>query len=388
MKRLWRLVLIMGCVWSMSAVAEGKTLEVGAEKPYRVPSQAIAATGDGDTILIQAGVYRNDWAQVRADNLTIRGVGGEAVLSSYGMIPNRKAIWVVKGDNVRIENVEFRGARVRDRNGAGIRQEGRNLTLRRCSFFNNQNGILGGSGDCVVDVQHCEFGHNSLVASPGTHNLYIGRCKQLIFKYNYSHHAKMCHLLKSRARENIIMYNRLSDEESGSSSYVMNLPNGGRALIVGNILHQGPRCQNRTVVAYGEEGVREDGNALWFINNTVINDCERGRPTFVSINKLSEDFRPFLLNNVFVGKGQVTNCSKAVLRSNFTGRVPEAGFVDRELWNLRLKEGSPCIDSGISLQEVGKGVAPTPARHYLHPMGSEERPDDGELDIGAYEYSE
>ncbi|MFW5735249.1 MAG: hypothetical protein ACOCWR_09325, partial [Oceanidesulfovibrio sp.] len=82
-------------------------------------------------------------------------------------------------------------------------------------FFDNENGILGGHGDSVLDIRHCEFGRNSLVARPGTHNLYIGRAKKLIFQFNYSHHAKEAHLLKSRAVENIIAYNRIADEHDG-----------------------------------------------------------------------------------------------------------------------------------------------------------------------------
>lgn len=380
----WVMTVLWVGVLAVSAHAE--VLEVGRAKDYRVPSEAIAAAQDGDVIRIEAGVYRNDWATIRADDLTIRAVGGEAVLTSHGLISNRKAIWVVKGDNITIQNVEFRGARVRDRNGAGIRLEGNGLVLRRCGFFDNENGILGGSGDCVVDIQHCEFGHNSLVARPGTHNLYIGRCRKLVFMHNYSHHAKVCHLLKSRARENVIMYNRLSDEKTGSSSYVLNLPNGGRAVIVGNILHQGPRCQNRTVVAYGEEGTREQENALWFVNNTVINDCERGSPTFVSVHASQEGFRPVLLNNIFAGKGRVTNRAEAVLRGNFAGTVADVGFIDRARWNLRLREGSPCIDGGVRPAEVIGNIGAVPARQYLHPMGFERRPDDGAPDIGAYEY--
>ena len=34
-----------------------------------------------------------------------------------------KAIWVVRGGNVRIENIEFRGARAADGKGAAIRFE-------------------------------------------------------------------------------------------------------------------------------------------------------------------------------------------------------------------------------------------------------------------------
>jgi len=384
--KMWILALAWMAIWA--ATAGGEVLIAGPDQQYRRPSAALRAAQDGDVVEIQAGVYRNDRARIGADDLTIRGTGGRAVLHSDGMIPNGKAIWVVAGDNTRIENVEFRGARVPDGNGAGIRLEGNDLVVRRCGFFNNENGILGGSGDCVVDIRHCEFGGNSLRARPGTHNLYIGRCRKLVFTHNYSHHARRCHLLKSRARTNIIMYNRLSDEESGASSYVINLPNAGRARIAGNILHQGRNCRNRTVVAYGEEGPRDEGNSLWFVNNTVINDSRPGTPTFVSIRGLPDDFRAVLLNNIFAGKGQVTNHAGVLRRGNFTGSAADAGFVDRSAWNLRLRGDSPCLDAGIPPDEVlPSGTAPL-SWQYRHPAGREPRPRNGAIDIGAYEYAE
>ena len=42
----------------------------------------------------------------------------------------------------RIENIEFRGVRVADRNGAGIRFETGRLHVLRCAFFDNENGLL------------------------------------------------------------------------------------------------------------------------------------------------------------------------------------------------------------------------------------------------------
>jgi len=104
-------------------------LHVGPGKALKTPSEAARLAKSGDTIEIDAGLYPNDYASWHQDNLTIRGVGGMAHLPSSGLIPNGKAIWIVSGDNMLIENVEFSGAQVVDTNGAGIRHEGGNLTL-------------------------------------------------------------------------------------------------------------------------------------------------------------------------------------------------------------------------------------------------------------------
>lgn len=47
-----------------------------------------------------------------------------------------------------MEWIEFSGATVPDKNGAGIRQEGVPLTVRHCRFHDNENCIL--AGDVLV----------------------------------------------------------------------------------------------------------------------------------------------------------------------------------------------------------------------------------------------
>jgi hypothetical protein len=64
-------------------------------------------------------------------------------------------------------------------------------------------------------------------------------------QYCYSHHANVGHLLKSRALINYILYNRLSDELTGTSSYELDLPSGGTSYVIGNVIEQGPNSQNR-----------------------------------------------------------------------------------------------------------------------------------------------
>ncbi len=85
-----------------------------------------------------------------------------------------KGTWLVRGDDVTIENVELSGAKVADRNGAGIRLEGRNFTLRNSYLHDNENGLLAGANPTSeVTIEHCEFARNG--AGGGmTHNVYVG----------------------------------------------------------------------------------------------------------------------------------------------------------------------------------------------------------------------
>ena len=82
----------------------------------------------GDTIEIDAAVYPGDVSTIRANLLTIRGVGSDrAKLPANGKDAGGKAIWVIVGSDLTVENIESSGARARDRNGAGLRPEGKNL---------------------------------------------------------------------------------------------------------------------------------------------------------------------------------------------------------------------------------------------------------------------
>jgi hypothetical protein len=112
-------------------------LRVGAQRQLERPSAAAQIARDGDTIEIDAGTYPGDAAVWRANRLTIRGVGGRAHLRADGAEAEGKGIWVIKGNDTTIESVEFSGAKVPDKNGAGIRQEGSGLTVRNCHFHDN-----------------------------------------------------------------------------------------------------------------------------------------------------------------------------------------------------------------------------------------------------------
>jgi hypothetical protein len=51
------------------------TLTVGADKQYQTLAAAVAASASGDTILVDAGTYINDFAHITT-NITLTAVGG------------------------------------------------------------------------------------------------------------------------------------------------------------------------------------------------------------------------------------------------------------------------------------------------------------------------
>ncbi|MGC4070601.1 MAG: right-handed parallel beta-helix repeat-containing protein [Polyangiaceae bacterium] len=370
----------------MAAQAYAGTLSVGPGKTYSAPCAAFAAATDGDTIEVDSGGnYAGDVCALTKNKITIRGVGAtRARIDAAGKNAQGKAIWVVQGADTVIENIEFSGATVPDENGAGIRQEGKNLTVRNCVFRDNQDGILAGDvAGSEILIEHCEFDHNG--AGDGySHNLYINHVAKLTFRYNYSHRAVIGHLLKSRAAENHILYNRFSDEADGTASYEIDCPNGGKTYVVGNIIEQNTLTDNPAMLAYLEEGshASNPSSELFVVNNTFVNHLGKG--TFIMVGAAATT--PVVVqNNVFYGGGTPCSQASAKLVTNLEGGA--GCFIDDAAFDYRLKAGSACVDAG-SDPGNGGGSSLVATEQYVHPSSNEARPVSAKPDVGAFEYSD
>jgi MYXO-CTERM domain-containing protein len=367
------------------------TLSVGPGKTYAKPCDANKVAKDGDTVEIDAaGSYAGDVCQWSQNNLTLKGVNGRPKIDATGTsIPNGKGIWVLLGDTTTVENIEFVGASVPDANGAGIRHQGLNLTVRGCFFHDNQNGILGGplkggqpaDGQGEVLIERSEFAKNG--AGDGqSHNMYLNRYGKFTLQYSYSHSSNVGHLVKVRAVESHILYNRLSDDESTNVSYEVNLPDGGKAFVIGNLIEQASDPngeQNGAIIDFASESVQAM-SALFVVNNTVVNNRTKGG-TFVQV-KAAVTTPSVLRNNIFSGNGTVCNQASAVLDHNFT--MGDAKLMDAAGHDYHLLAGSPCAEAGAD-PGMGGSQSLAPGFQYVHPTSFEKRTTVGVIDIGAYE---
>jgi len=360
--------------------ARADTVLVGPQHALKTPSEAATFARDGDVVEIEPGIYYGDAAVWTQNRLTIRARGGRAHLRADGAHAEGKAIWVIKGSATTIENIEFSGAKVADRNGAGIRLEGPGLTVRDSSFHDNESGILAsGNLESDIVIEHSEFARNG--AGGGSHNLYIGTVRSFTLRYSYSHHAIIGHNVKSRAIKTYLLYNRIADEQDGRASYAIDLPDGGLAFVMGNLIQQGPETDNRTIVAYGAEGYKNLLNELYFVSNTVVNDDPKGG-RFLVIRPGADAVR--VINNLFAGPGELLS-GKADSRSNL--RTTKADFVNPDKLDYRLKARGAGIGKGI---DAGSpyGFSLRPSEEYRHPLGKGPRPSAGPLDLGAHQHSE
>jgi hypothetical protein len=294
-------------------------LLVGPGKSYAVPSAAASVAQPGDVIKISAGDYRGDVATWSDNNLTICGVGGRARLFADGKSAQGKGIWVISGNNVTVEGVEFHNAAVPDRNGAGIRTEpGASLVVRNSGFYDNQNGILASAGASTISIDRSEFARNG-DGDGYSHNIYVHQIDRVTVTASYFHEARIGHNFKSRARETVIENSYFMDGPSGTSSYLADFPYGGKVFLRGNLFHKGPNADNSKAISFGAEGLKNPTNTLEMVHNTVV--ITRSGGSFLSADGGTQSVK--LTANLFAGTGSPTLMTGGYA----SGNIVQAGNV-------------------------------------------------------------
>jgi len=362
-------VLLMGMLGPVALAAQ--VIQVGPQRQVATLAVAAAVAKSGDTIEVDAGTYPADVAIWTQDRLSIKAVGGRVRLLALGAAAEDKAIWVVRGGDISAQGFDFTGAKVANKNGAGIRFEKGQLTLLDCSFTHNENGILTASDpQAELHIENSEFGNNGF-GDGYSHNLYVGAIRKLTVTGSYFHHAKVGHLLKSRAAENHIFYNRLTDETGGRASYELEFPNGGLAYVVGNTIQQGPQTENPSMVSFGAEGYKWPQNGLYLVGNTLADDLPSGGKwlTVKPVGKGAKDAVPATVtvkavNNLLVGEGSLDTAVPGDLRNNLNVDWDVFVQASRQDYRLRNPAKPPLkpVDPGTA-----NGVTLRPQREYVHP---------------------
>lgn len=320
--------------------AGARVLRVGPGEALQRIADAADAAQDGDTIEILAGDYPGDTAVWRQRRLRVRAVGGRVRLPAAGSSAQDKAIWVVRCDAMDVEGLDFSGARVADRNGAGIRLERGRLRLTDCRFLDNENGILTSNDPTIeLELTGCEFGHNG--AGDGySHNLYAGRIRRLRALGCHFHHARIGHLLKSRAAVNEVLACVLDDGVDGRASYELEFPEGGEALVAGNLIAQAPRSDNPALVSFAAEGARGSHHRLTLVHNTLI-DRRLAGGRFIDLHRLAARDVLQAFNNLRSGAGRWPVDVAGTAAGNLA--VPTSAFHAPDAGDFRLR--APVADT-------------------------------------------
>jgi hypothetical protein len=248
----------------------GATLKVGPSETYKAPSAAAAVAKNGDHIEIEPGQYF-DCAVWNADDLLIEGTGPGVVITDKTCMG--KGLFVIEGNNTTVRNLTLTRSRVPDMNGAGIRLDKGSLTVDGVKFIDNQTGILGGVPGTTVTVRNSEFDRNGTCAGACAHAIYLDKVDLLHVENSHFSNTRQAHSIKSKALRTEVIGCTITDGPDGTSSYLIEAPNGGALIVRDNTLEKGPKAENhKAAIAIGLEGVTHPTPEITITNNNFKND--------------------------------------------------------------------------------------------------------------------
>lgn len=292
---------------AIEADAGNATLTVGPGGQYpTISSAAAAANADAGAsnyyiIDVMPGTYTNDFPIVTRP-MTIeadpRHGGKQVLLNATIPLPSKKGI-IVTTASLTVDGLTFQGASIANSdggNGAGIRDQNTgspaSLIVKNSVFVGNQEGILtGGNPAQNITISDSRFINNG---NPDPqyfqHALYVNHAGSLTVRNSLFCGQLIGHDIKSRALMTTVQNNRIYDGavadpadscRAGSTSFAIDLPNGGRATIAGNMIVQGTATQNNKMVAYGEEGLSFSDNQLLVSDNVFRNTVPNSTGVYV-----------------------------------------------------------------------------------------------------------
>ena len=249
---------------------------VGPDSRLKTPSAAAAVVRQGDVIEIASGNYVDCavWPSA-AGSITIRAMDNGPVIIT-GKVCDLKAAFVIKANNVTVSGITFSGAKAPNHNGAGIRAEGRNLTVEHSQFLDNEEGILAAPqrGSAIVIRDSYFKGNGNCISPMGcAHGIYVGNIASLLVEHCTFIEQHTGHHIKSRAERTELIENTIEDGPDGTASYLVDIPNGGALIMRGNILEKGPKSENSmAAVILGEESKLNATPEIIIEHNRFSND--------------------------------------------------------------------------------------------------------------------
>ncbi|QGP78989.1 right-handed parallel beta-helix repeat-containing protein [Sphingobium sp. CAP-1] len=270
--------LLVSAAIASAALAQGNAAPftvTESGRAYASLGDALRAIGDGrGTIMVAPGTYHQCAVQQGGD-VTIRAATpGTAIFD--GVPCEGKGALVLRGRSSMVDGIIFQNIRVPDGNGAGIRLESGNLTVRNSLFRNSEEGILTGDyagGQVVIDkstFRHLGRCDRDLDCA---HGIYIGRLASLSVTNSRFDAGDGGHYLKTRTARVAISGNSFDDSGGTLTNYMIDLSNGATGAITGNEMVQGKDKDNWsafiTIAPEGREhssaGLVIEGNKAGFV---------------------------------------------------------------------------------------------------------------------------
>jgi len=236
---------------------------------------AKSAIKDGSQVYLKAGTYTQG-LYIKANNISI--VGEKNVIFDDAAVDGKAAL-VLTGDNVLVENIECQNIYVKDLNGACIRFEGKNLTVRGLYAHDSQSGIMTSYN--YDGFLHIEFSKFENLGGKATGRGYAHAIYANVGEFIFSDSqilsvGKEGSGLKSRSRKTVVINSILASLDA-KDSRLIDVANYGELIIKDSILQQGNNSSNSQLIAYGLENRKNKFtvNRIEISNNLFLLDREK-----------------------------------------------------------------------------------------------------------------
>ncbi|WP_242186997.1 right-handed parallel beta-helix repeat-containing protein [Sphingomonas sp. CARO-RG-8B-R24-01] len=237
------------------------------------------------TILIAPGVYHQCTVQA-GGVITFKAATPGSVIFE-GTTCEGKAAFVLRGQGSVVDGIVFRKMRVADGNGAGIRTEIGDLTVRNATFLDSQEGILGGhpSRQTIV-IDHSSFAGLGQCdqSTDCAHAIYLANQGSVTITRSRFERGTGGHYVKLRVPHVTITDDSFDDTQGTRTNYMIDLPEGATGLIAGNTFVQGRNKENWTgfVVVGAEARTYPSAGLRVEANDARLAPGETRSPAFVA----------------------------------------------------------------------------------------------------------
>lgn len=231
---------------------------------------AVNAIGAGQgTIRVASGSYQDCAVQTAGTIAYVAAEPGKAILS--GSVCEGKAGLVLRGQAARIDGLIFEKYSVSDGNGAGIRLEKGDLTVREAWFRDSEEGILTGDDPAhTISIDQSTFTHLGRCdrGLSCAHSLYTGDYGKLTVTRSRFEAGRGGHYVKSRSGHVAISDSSFDDSNGRTTNYMIDLPAGATGTIRGNWFVQGENKENYSCfIAVAAEGHTHSADGLVIAGN-------------------------------------------------------------------------------------------------------------------------
>ncbi|WP_242095293.1 right-handed parallel beta-helix repeat-containing protein [Sphingomonas sp. CROZ-RG-20F-R02-07] len=258
------------------------------------------------TILIAPGVYHQCAVQA-GGRITFKAQQpGTAIFD--GAPCEGKAVLVLRGQGSTVDGLVFRGIRVADGNGAGVRTEMGDLTITNAMFLDSQEGVLGGEPTAQhIAIDRSTFsGLGQCDETPDcAHSIYLANRGSVSITHSRFERGRGGHYVKLRVPNVSITDNSFDDTGGRKTNYMIDLPEGATGLIAGNVFVQGRNKENHSgLIVVSAEAKTYRSTGLRIENNDArLSPGDTTSPAFVAdlshdrlavgANRLGAGIRPF-----------------------------------------------------------------------------------------------